>query len=178
VWLGRLRSVTNDESNFMHPDAIRLIDALELAPHSEGGYYRETFRASETISRGTGSLRATSTAIYFLLPARTFSALHRVSSDEIWHFYAGDPLDLHLIEPRGVYEVHQLGIDLGAGQEPQRIVPAGVWQAAVPRGDAFSLCGCTVSPGFDFLDFEMPSRAELCTLFPAHTRLIERLTRV
>jgi hypothetical protein len=98
--------------------------------------------------------RSASTAIYFLLDAESFSALHRVSSDEVWHHYDGAPVDLHLIAQDGEHLVLCLGKDLDGGQRPQHVVPAGVWQAAVPRGDA--LCGCTVAPGFDFDDFEMP----------------------
>jgi predicted cupin superfamily sugar epimerase len=124
-----------------------------------------------------GGPRAAHTAIYFLLPAGAFSALHRVASDEVWHHYDGDTVDLHLIDDAGLYTRVLLGRDYDAGARPQHVVPAGVWQAAVPRGDRFALCGCTVAPGFDFADFVMPSRAELLALFPAHAELVTRLTR-
>jgi hypothetical protein len=160
----------------MNDDARALVAALELKPHPEGGYYRETFRSPTHVPASRGE-RAASTAIYFLLPAGTFSALHRVRSDEVWHHYDGDPVDLHTLEGDGAHAVTRLGRDLARGERPQVVVPAGVWQAAVPVGDAFALCGCTVAPGFDFADFEMPERAALVAVFPRLRSLIERLTR-
>jgi predicted cupin superfamily sugar epimerase len=149
-------------------DVVRL---LGLAPHPEGGFYRETFRAARKVGD-----RHASTAIYFLLPAKAFSAFHRVESDEAWHHYQGDPIDLHLIEG-GAYTRVRLGRDLTAGERPQHVVRGGVWQAAAPIGDRWSLCGCTVAPGFDFADFEMPPRATLVALFPQHRALVETWTR-
>jgi predicted cupin superfamily sugar epimerase len=138
----------------VHPDARALVDALGLAPHPEGGFYRETFRAPLGVETARGR-RAASTAIYHLLPAGAASARHRVASDEVWHHYAGDPLEL-VIEPAGGgREVILLGPDVAAGQHPQAVVPAGAWQAARPLGARFVLCGCTVAPGFDFADFEL-----------------------
>jgi predicted cupin superfamily sugar epimerase len=161
----------------MHPDARVLIETLGLIPHPEGGYYRETFRAPLRLEGlPHGAPRAASTGIYYLLPAGTLSALHRVGSDEVWHYYDGDPLELHTLDAAGVHTVTRLGRDLAAGERPQHVVPAGVWQAARPLGQRFTLCGCTVAPGFDFADFEMPSRAELQPLFPAHRALLEQLT--
>ncbi len=160
-------------------DAKRIIERLGLGPHPEGGFYRETWRAPLVLSGlPHGAPRAAKTAIYFLLPAGTFSALHRVASDEIWHHYDGDPVELHLLGDDGEHRVEHLGRALDAGERPQAIVPAGTWQAAVPVGDRFALCGCTVSPGFDFADFEMPSRAELVRRFPAGADLVTRLTRL
>jgi hypothetical protein len=121
--------------------------------------------------------RAASTAIYFLLPAGTFSALHRVHADEVWHHYDGDPLELHTVTESGQHSVTTLGGRIDLGEQPQHVVPAGVWQAAVPRGTRFALCGCTVAPGFDFVDFEMPSREELAGRFGRLTAIVERLTR-
>jgi predicted cupin superfamily sugar epimerase len=161
----------------MNPAAQAIVDALGLAPHPEGGFYRETFRAPLLLPAPQGQ-RAASTAIYYLLPAGTFSALHRVRSDEVWHHYAGDPVDLHLIDGEGVHTAVRLGRDVLGGERPQHVVPAGVWQAAAPHGDAFALCGCTVAPGFDFADFEMPSRAELTARFPHLRDVVERWTRV
>jgi uncharacterized protein len=152
-----------------------VLRTLELQPHPEGGFFRETFRSPTMLHFPDRPARSASTAIYFLLDAESFSALHRVSSDEVWHHYDGAPVDLHLIAQDGEHVVLCLGKDLEAGQRPQHVVPAGVWQAAVPRGDA--LCGCTVAPGFDFDDFEMPPREELVRLFPQHRDLLERLTR-
>jgi predicted cupin superfamily sugar epimerase len=169
----------------VNDEARAVVEALGLAPHPEGGFYRETFRAPLALPAPQGT-RDASTAIYFLLPAGTFSALHRVRSDEIWHHYDGDPLELHLLEegaadggagPGVAHRVVLLGRDLARGERPQAVVPAGVWQAAVPLGARYTLCGCTVAPGFDFADFELPPRADLLARFPGAHELIERLTR-
>jgi len=159
-------------------EVARLVAALSLAPHPEGGFYRESWRGSLALQGlPHGAPRAAHTAIYFLLPAGTFSAIHRVASDEVWHHYDGDPVDLHLVDEEGRHRIARLGCDVGNGERPQHVVPAGVWQAAVPRGDRHALCGCTVSPGFDFADFEMPSRAAMTELFPQHAELMRQLTR-
>ncbi len=159
----------------MDDEARAWVEALGLAPHPEGGLFRETFRA-RLIVPGPQGHRSASTAIYFLLPAGSTSALHRVQSDEAWHHYAGDPLELHTIDAVGHHGVTLLGKELPR-MRPQHVVPAGTWQAAVPIGNRFALCGCTVAPGFDFADFEMPSRSELLQLFPQHAALLERLAR-
>jgi uncharacterized protein len=163
----------------MHPDAEAVVRALNLAPHPEGGFYRETFRSITKLDRlpHPGGKRAASTAIYYLLPSGAFSALHCVASDEVWHHYDGDPLELHTIDRTGLHAVVILGSRVTAGQRPQHVVPAGVWQAAVPLGDRYSLCGCTVAPGFDFLDFEMPPRRVLLEQFPLIKSVVEKLTR-
>lgn len=143
----------------------QMIRALDLAPHPEGGYYRETYRAG-------------STAIYFLLPAGEFSAFHRLrTSDELWHHYAGDPVELHTIAPDGTYRVAVLGPAIAHGETPQALVAAGTLQAAIVRGPRWALCGCTVTPAFEFSDFEMPPRDELLARHPSHREAIERLTR-
>lgn len=152
-----------------------VLATLELAPHPEGGFFRETFRSPTMLHFPDRPARSASTAIYFLLPAGSFSALHRVSSDEVWHHYDGAPVDLHLIAQDGAHVVLGLGKDLEAGERPQHVVPAGVWQAALPRGDA--LCGCTVAPGFDFADFELAERAALTRAYPRHAEIIAALTR-
>ncbi len=138
----------------MDPEARALVDALGLAPHPEGGFYRETFRAPAPVATPRGP-RAASTAIYYLLPAGAASARHRVASDEAWHHYRGDPLELTVEHPGGRTERLVLGPDVLAGQRPQAVVPAGAWQAARPLGTRYALCGCTVAPGFDFADFEL-----------------------
>ena len=144
------------------------VDTLALSPHPEGGFYRETFRAPAVVETARGP-RAASTAIYFLLPPDTFSAWHRVlGGDEVWHCYEG-ALDLHLLDDSGYSRVR-----LDAGN-PQHVVPANVWQAATPVD--YALCGCTVAPGFDFSDFEMPDRATLRAEFPEQQAVIEALTR-
>jgi len=147
------------------PDLDRMIEALGLAPHPEGGFYRETYRSS-------------STAIYFLLPAGEFSAFHRLrTADEIWHHYAGDPVELQTIGSDGAHRVTILGSDLAGGQRPQAIVPAGTLQAASVRGRSFALCGCTVTPAFAFADFELPTRDELLAAFPQLESVIRERTR-
>ena len=147
------------------PDVNRIIELLGLVPHPEGGFYRETFRSS-------------STEIYFLLPAEQFSAFHRLrSSDEIWHHYVGDPVELNTIDPDGVHRVTLLGPDFERGERPQAIVPAGTLQAAAVRGHRFALCGCTVTPAFEFTDFELPTRDELLAAFPRHEAVIRQRTR-
>ena len=160
----------------MNEAARIVVDALRLAPHPEGGFYRETHRATALVPTARGE-RSASTAIYFLLPGGDVSALHRVRSDEVWHHYAGDPVEVHTVTEAGVHAVEVLGSDVTVGQRPQFVVPAGVWQAAVTRGSGFALCGCTVAPGFDFADFEMPSRTALLAKYPALQGVLERVTR-
>ena len=129
--------------------AADIIARLELKPHPEGGHYRETFRDTRLDADG----RARSTAIYFLLARHERSHWHRIDAIEIWHYYAGDALTLHIAEGGGVRRL-KLGPDLAAGEVPQAIVPAHAWQAAECTGD-WTLVGCTVAPGFDFAKFEM-----------------------
>jgi len=125
---------------------------LDLAPHPEGGFYRETFRDPNTVA----GARAASTAIYYLLPAGQVSAWHKVDAAEIWHWHAGAPLQLSLYEAGGVHRALRLGADLVGGERPQGVVPAGVWQSAKSLG-AWTLVGCTVAPGFEFAHFELAS---------------------
>ncbi len=132
-----------------------VITALQLAPHPEGGFYRETFRDNRT----TGLGRAASTAIYFLLPAGVVSRWHRVDAAEIWHWHAGAALTLSTSELPGERTAITLGPDILAGEQPQAVVPAGVWQQAESRG-AWTLVGCTVAPGFEFSGFEIASRGQ------------------
>lgn len=129
--------------------AAEVIAALGLEPHPEGGHYRETFRDPRTIDG-----RSVGTAIYYLLALDEFSAWHRVDAAEIWHWYAGAPLVLTTSPNGHDAGAHHLGPDLARGQRPQVAVPAGHWQTATSLG-AWTLVGCTVSPGFDFAGFEM-----------------------
>ena len=160
--------------------ADEVIESLKLLPHPEGGFYAETFRAPalpfELAGRG---VRSASTAIYFLLRAQEFSALHVVASDEHWHHYLGDALELHCFDAGGAHRRALLGDALAEGQRPQHVVLAGELQGArVLRGPyGFALCGCTVAPGFDFADFRMPPRAELLAQLPQHHELVTALTR-
>jgi uncharacterized protein len=159
------------------------INKLNLIAHPEGGCYRETYRAELSIpkealpSQFTGP-RLVSTAIYFLLDRENFSAFHRLRSDELWHFYSGSPIVVHVIEPDGRYSEICLGCDPDAGEVLQAVVKAGCWFASRVRDPkSFALAGCTVAPGFDFADFELGKRAELVRLYPQHRNLIESLTR-
>ncbi len=159
------------------------IEKLQLAPHPEGGYYRVTYGAQlllpkEALPSRFKGPRVASTAIYFLLEARNFSAFHRIQSDELWHFYAGDALDVHVIDASGAYSKLPIGPDFEAGQVFQAAVRAGHWFASeVHPGGSFALVGCTVAPGFDFEDFELAERAHLIDTYPQHRELITRLTR-
>jgi predicted cupin superfamily sugar epimerase len=132
--------------------ADEIIRLLDLKPHPEGGWFRETFR-----DRSNAAGRAHGTAIYYLLKAGERSHWHRVDAAETWHWYAGGPLDLELSPDGSLLEVHRLGIDLASGERPQVTVPAGHWQAAATAG-AFTLVGCTVAPGFEFAGFEMAEK--------------------
>jgi uncharacterized protein len=160
------------------------IDRLDLSPHPEGGYYRVTYQSTLTIAQGAlpsafRGDRYASTAIYFLLSGSDFSAFHRLASDELWHFYAGNGLIVHVIDPQGNYSELQLGRALESGEVFQAAVKAGCWFASRPKDSAgFALVGCTVAPGFDFADFEMAKRSELIASYPEHRRLIEELTRL
>ncbi len=129
--------------------AAEIVRLLALKPHPEGGYFSETFRDD-----GLASRRGASTAIYYLLQAGEVSHWHRVDAAEVWHFYAGAPLELRLSADGHGETVHRLGPDLAAGERPQYVVPLGCWQAARSLGD-WTLVGCTVAPAFDFSGFEM-----------------------
>ena len=167
----------------MTKDAAYWITQLNLAPHPEGGYYRQTYRSELSIAREAlppefGGARPVCTAIYFLLEGENFSAFHRLRSDEMWHFYAGGPLAVHIIEPDGSYSQILLGSDPGAGEAFQAVVKAGRWFASCVKDPAeFALVACTVSPGFDFADFEMAKREELARIYPRRRELINRFTR-
>ena len=140
----------------MHPRAAELIAALDLQPHPEGGFYRQMFRSEVQVTpldrRG---LRAALTTIYFLLPEGSFSRWHQVASDEVWHFYEGDPLELLELSASGQsVRRHRLGL-VGSGTDaPVCTIGAGIWQAARPLGE-YAFVGCTVGPGFDWADFRM-----------------------
>ena len=162
--------------------ADEIIDALNLFPHPEGGYFKETYRSVGEINVDSLSIdykgkRNYSTSIYFLLKSENISAFHKIKQDEIWHFYDGSPIIIHEITEGGRYQQTIVGIDIAEGQLPQYVVEGGNWFAAsVVRENDFSFVGCTVSPGFDFGDFELPSREVLIDKFPQHKDIITRLT--
>jgi predicted cupin superfamily sugar epimerase len=165
------------------PSAQDWIEHLQLEPHPEGGYFRQTYRAPLVIEQSAlpatfHGPRSASTAIYFLLAAEDFSALHRLGADETWHFYAGSALLVHSIDPQGNHSVVKLGQNPQTGEHFQYVVPAGYWfGSCLERPDSYALVGCTVAPGFDFADFEMADRRKLTARFPQHRGMITRLTR-
>ncbi len=158
------------------------VTTLDLKPHPEGGYFRETYRDALLLSADLPEefegARAASTGIYYLLAQGDMSALHRIKSDELWHHYEGATLSIHVLHPDGRYERLQLGKDLQAGDRPQAVVPRGAWFGArIESEGAYALCGCTVAPGFDFDDFEMATREALLESYPEQREVIEALTR-
>ena len=164
--------------------ADEIIRKLGLEPHPEGGFFKETYRSEASIEQDDLGVefmgrRSFSTAIYFLLTSDSFSALHRIRQDEIWHYYDGSPIKLHMINPAGQYSFVIIGRDLSAGQVPQYVVEAGTWfGATVENEDDFTLLGCTVSPGFDFRDFQLAKRDEMLQEFPQHNGIITCLTGI
>lgn len=163
--------------------ADEVIRFLNLQPHpKEGGFFRETYRSEERIEESAlptryRSARNHSTAIYYLLTPSTFSALHRLQSDEIFHFYLGSPVRMLQLHPDGTGKTIVLGPDLTNGQHLQVVVPRNVWQGSLlePGGD-FALLGCTVAPGFEYTDYEEANRDGLTRLYPDHADLIHKLT--
>ncbi len=162
--------------------AQQIIERLQLVPLTiEGGYFRETYRAATTIPASVlpddyPADRNASTAIYYLLTPETYSAIHRVRSDEVFHFYAGDAVEMLQLSPDGNARTVVIGNDLAAGQEPQVVVPAGVWQGCrLILGGRWALMGCTVAPGFDFADFELADRAQLTASYPDFAEMIAGL---
>lgn len=148
------------------------VDKLGLQPHPEGGYYRETYRAEPK-----DGPRAASTGIYFLIESGNVSRFHRIDADEMWHFYAGDALIVHMIAPSGQYSQHIIGSDPDNAEVFQAVVPAGSWFGAeVTDGGHYSLVGCTVAPGFEFSGFELANKDKLLNQYPDHATIIDRLT--
>ncbi|NQU43247.1 cupin domain-containing protein [bacterium] len=161
-------------------DIIRLLDLKPLA--IEGGYYRETYRSDETVPAAAlpgryGVLKSFSTAIYYLLIPKTYSVIHRVPSEEVFHFYLGDPVTMLHLHPAGEGRVLTLGHDLEKDHLPQVVVPRNIWQGCrLKAGGCFALMGTTVAPGFDFPDFEVGERSTLLQAYPDYADLIRRLT--
>jgi len=155
-----------------------LIRRFDLQPHPEGGFFRETYRSTARVSRaGSGETRSASTAIYYLLCDGAHSAWHRIKSDEVWHFYAGAPLLVHVLDDAGTLATHRLGNPLTHPDTAfQAVVPAGQWFAAECEDPAtFALAGCTVAPGFEFSEFELAALDVLQSAYPAHAEFIARL---
>lgn len=162
--------------------AQELITRYQLQEHPEGGHYKEVYRSTEIIptvglpDRFNGQ-RPFSTAIYFLMEDKQFSAFHRIKSDECWHFYTGIGLHIYVLYSEGRGELLKLGDDLKNGYSFQQLVPAGCWFAAKPVYDnGFSFVGCTVAPGFDFADFELAKKEKLVKEYPRYSEWINMLT--
>ena len=160
----------------MTADEIKAL--LHLEPHpAEGGFYCRTYVSATTVNLPRGS-RPTGTAIYYLLEPGTFSEMHVLASDEIFHFYLGDPVEMLQLHPGGRSAIFTLGPDLKAGQHVQLVVPAGVWQGSrLVAGGKVALLGCTVTPGFDFADYRRAGYAELASKWPEQAERIRALTR-
>ncbi len=161
----------------------QLVELLDLKPHPEGGFFKETYRSEHSIPNAVlagnhEGDRSYGTGIYFMLTSDTFSAFHRIEQDELWFFHQGSAIELHMISPDGDHSKHLIGNDILDGEQPQLLVPATYWFAArVVQEDNFALVSCTVSPGFDFRDFILPSKDELTQLFPQHEAVIDKFTR-
>ncbi len=166
----------------MTADEVKRLLGLEPHPR-EGGWFVQTYAADEKVAaevfggRYAGP-RRTATAIYYLLEEGSFSEMHCLQSDEIFHFYAGDPVEMLQLLPDGSGRTVVIGNDLAAGQRPQVLVERGVWQGSrLVKGGRWALLGCTVSPGFEYEDYEGRSREELCAKWPEWTEMIGELTR-
>lgn len=161
----------------------QLVKKYGLQPHPEGGWYAQTYKSNEIIPAAAlparfGGERVFSTAIYFFLKQGDFSAFHRIKSDECWHFYHGGPLEVFVIQQNGEMKIITLGNDISKEQLFQYVVPANCWFASRPvAGSAFCFVGCTVSPGFDFADFELAEAGELVKEFPQYEKIIRELCR-
>ncbi len=166
----------------MHTVA-ELIAKLDLEPHPEGGYFKETYRSEgliteESLANEFDGQRNYSTGIYYLLQSEDFSAFHKIRQDEMWHFYLGSAIEITMISTAGKLSKISLGQDIANGDMLQFVIPKNYWFAAkVTSSNSYGLAGCTVAPGFDFRDFELANRNELIKLFPEHTNSIIALTR-
>jgi hypothetical protein len=157
------------------------IEKLNLEKHPEGGFFAETYRSKEKLHETklpdrykTG--RVFGTSIYFLLTVESVSNFHRLASDEIWHYHFGGSVKVHFIHKDGTTSEHVLGPDLERSQSFQLVIPRGTWFAAEVIEADYVLVGCTVSPGFEFEDFELADRTELSSAYPQHQTLIDRFT--
>jgi len=166
----------------MQKNAQYWIDKLQLLPHPEGGYYKEVYRDQGLIKQGAlaesfNGDRSYSTAIFYLLDKGNRSYFHRIKSDELWHFYAGEAINIYYLE-RGVLHTLKLGLNLDNGELPLHIVPKNTWFAAELKTDkSFTLVGCTVAPGFDFSDFEKASISDLKEYLESYPDIINRFIK-
>ena len=167
----------------MKDEIKQLVKSLALLPHPEGGFYKEVYRSNQVIAQEVlpddfSGDRSYCTSIYFVLTSDNFSAFHRIKQDEIWHFYGGSCLSVHVIDASGAYTEHKLGMNLTQGERPQLVVPGGCWFASsVPAKNSYAFVGCTVAPGFEFDDFELAERTVLQKAYPKYSEIIHKLTR-
>jgi predicted cupin superfamily sugar epimerase len=165
------------------PPLKEILTKLDLAPHPEGGFYKETYRSEgfikkDSLSEIYSGERNYSTCIYFVITSASFSAFHKIHQEEIWHFYLGSSITIHLISPDGEYSAVVLGADILNGEVPQYVVKGEWWFAVtVNEEESYALTGCTVAPGFNFDDFILPSQKELLETFPKLSKEITELTR-
>jgi uncharacterized protein len=171
------------EERLMEPPAQRIVERFGLEPHPEGGWFRQVYCSDLTVEHpavpaGEPRPRSAGTLIWFLLSGEQFSAFHRLRwTDEIWHFYAGAALEMHLIHPDARHEMRLLSNDIERAT-PATVIQAGCWQAArISDRSGWSFCGCSVAPGFEFADFEMPPAAALIADYPQLEAIIRELTR-
>jgi predicted cupin superfamily sugar epimerase len=151
-----------------------IINHFDMLPHPEGGFYKETYRSSELCLNGTRNLK---TVIYFLLRSEDVSHFHRIKSDEMWYYHSGSPLIVHSIDDQGIYKEQKVGINFSEGEIPQYLVPKNtIFGSTVLEKDSYSLVSCSVSPGFDFEDFELFKQSDLLEQFPLHHKIISKLT--
>ena len=165
-----------DSADATESDIIQQIkEKYEMLPHPEGGFFKETYRSEDRINASYGE-RVCATAIYFLITPGSVSRLHRIRADEVWHFYLGGPMTVVELKD-GAAKSTTLGQDILNGQLVQYTVKAGTWFGSFPNeGSQFSFVGCTVSPGFEFEDFELGSRVKLLEEFPGAKDLVTKLT--
>lgn len=159
-------------------DIEEIKSLLHLQPHPrEGGFFAETYRSAQTCDTGAGG-RSLATAIYYLLTSKSFSEMHRLPGDEIFHFYLGDPVEMLQLHPGGSSEIILLGADLASGMKLQHVVPGGIWQGSrLLTGGSFALLGTTMSPGFAYEDYESGKSGDLLRQWPQRKEMIRALTR-
>lgn len=156
-------------------NAKEIIESLQLQPHPEGGYYKETYRCNQLMITEANKERNISTAIYFLLENENKSHFHKIKSDELWFFHQGETLEILIIENNQLKKI-ALGNNIAQGETPQAMVPANTWFASrVKNSVGYSLVSCTVAPGFDFLDFEMAKKSTLLAEYPLLKNEIENM---
>jgi uncharacterized protein len=177
------KNINNKRGSMTNLNADYWINKLQLQAHPEGGYFREIYRSDETLNKESlpdrySGKRNFATSIYFLLKGKDKSLFHKLKSDEIWHFYSGSPLTVYIIDENGKLQHEKLGGNFDSGEQFQIIIKKGLWFGAeVNDKTSFSLIGCTVSPGFDFNDFELGERDKLLKQYPEHKNIIDILTK-